>query len=337
MIEGSPGNEPQAAAGRGVMASMALMSMALWGSAYFVIVVTLRDIPPVLMGFLRISLSFIFLMIIMRIINPRFLWKDYLRDMTTGGIRGKRAWVLAAALALFGTTLPNVLQNVGMIMMDESSTSSLAALIQGSGPIYTIILAVFIFKEKIGPWKIIGLAVVIPCTLVLTTYGSAGFSFDSKETLGAFLNLLTALCYSASAIFLKFALNRGGSPLRVLKANTFYATLLMIPILVGAYAFGLEDPFNPIDSSLTAWLGLIYLSIGVIITAGILWYRVYRKEEVSRVIFFVFLLPLFSTLVGYLFLGERLAPVQLIAGAALLIGVGVSQVGAWKKTSGRTI
>lgn len=323
--------------GRAAMISMAVMAMFLWGNSYFVIVITLREIPPVLMGFLRIFMSWIFLMLIMWFLNRRMGRSGSARDMITGGVRWKWGFILAMGLALFGTTLPNIFQNIGMNMMDESSTSSLAALIQGSGPIYTIVLAVLIFKEKVGLWKLLGLLVVIPCTFVLTTYGSSGFSFDSAETIGAFLNLLVALSYSASAIILKIAMNKGGSPMKLLTANTFYATLLALPFLVTAYLFGWEDPVNPLAAGPVVWLGMLYLSIGVIVIAGILWYRVYQREEVSRVIFFVFLLPLFSTLVGYLVLDERLAPVQLIAGAALLVGVGISQIGAWTRPGGRTI
>jgi drug/metabolite transporter (DMT)-like permease len=48
--------------------------------------------------------------------------------------------------------------------------------------------------------------------------------------------------------------------------------------------------------------------------------------ELSRVTFFVFLLPVFSYFVGYIMLDERLGTVQLMAGAILLAGVGISQV-----------
>jgi drug/metabolite transporter (DMT)-like permease len=53
---------------------------------------------------------------------------------------------------------------------------------------------------------------------------------------------------------------------------------------------------------------------------------VIRAGELSRVIFFIFLIPVFSYCVGYIMLDERFNAVQLISGLILLLGVGLSQV-----------
>jgi drug/metabolite transporter (DMT)-like permease len=66
--------------------------------------------------------------------------------------------------------------------------------------------------------------------------------------------------------------------------------------------------------------------VGLYGITAIIWYRVIRMGELSRITFFVFLLPVFSYAVGYILLDERLGAVQLIAGGVLLAGVGISQV-----------
>lgn len=306
---------------------LAILSMMIFGSAFWAIVIALDGIPPITLGFLRAFIAFIFMILL-------FLILKYFRNEKIW-LTGKRFWLagmsdrrylfLIMGCAFFGTTLPNMLQNVGMLMMDEGSTSSLASLIQGAGPIFTIMLAAIILHERLGPWKITGLVIAIPSTIVLTTYGSGGFDIGSEEALGGFLNLLTALSYSFSGLFLKSSFNRGANPVSLLTMNAFYGTLFTLPFLIILWIIGLEDPTMIVRIDLAELLSLIYISICVYAIAAIIWYKVMKRSELSKVTFFVFLLPIFSTAMGYLLLDERLTAVQIAAALVLIVGVFISQ------------
>jgi drug/metabolite transporter (DMT)-like permease len=327
MVHGPGGNNDRGSSDLG-MVVLAVATMLLFGTSFWGLVVVLEGIPPITLGLFRALLVAVF-MFLMILFMSRVLGRGGMLDrrtLFTAGVKGKRPFLLVVMFALFSTALPNLFQNVGLTLMDPSSTSSLAAFIQGVAPVFTIILAVIFLKEKLGKWKVIGLVIAVPASAVLTTYGSGGIDLTSTETLGAFLNLLTAFSYSISGILLKTALNRGAKPIHLVFVNAFYGTFFILPFSLTTWGFGWENPLSIFGSGLEVWLGLLFVSIGLYGITAVLWYKVIRSGELSRVIFFVFLIPVFSYMVGYVLLGERLDIVQLIAGATLLIGVGISQI-----------
>ena len=314
------------------MTLVALLCMLLFGTSFWGLVIVLERIPPVTLGLLRAFLVSAF-MISLFYIMGRFKGRKWMmrgRNLLTAGLGGKRGFATAISLAIFSTVLPNIFQNVGMTMMDPGSTSSLTALIQGVSPVFTIILAVIILNERLGIWKMTVLLVAIPATAVLTTYGSEGIDLDSRETLGAFLNLLTALSYSVSGLILKHAMNRGAKPIHLVSVNAMYATLILFPIALFTWMMGWEEPTLILGSGIHVWLALFYVSVGLYGITAFIWYGVIRSGELSRVTFFVFLLPVFSYLMGFVLLGERLDAIQLLAGGVLHLGVGISQMGRKK-------
>jgi drug/metabolite transporter (DMT)-like permease len=105
-----------------------------------------------------------------------------------------------------------------------------------------------------------------------------------------------------------------------------YGTVVLVPFALITWVAGWEDPLSMIGSPPQVWLGLLYTSVGLYGITAVLWYRVISSGELSRVIFFVFLIPVFSYVVGYILLDERFDIVQLVSGMLLLIGVGISQI-----------
>ncbi|MGA1819780.1 MAG: DMT family transporter [Thermoplasmatota archaeon] len=314
------------------MTVAAVICMVLFGTSFWGLVIALKGIPPVTLGFLRALLVFCFMISLLIFLDRVMGRKGMLRkdNIVRAGLKGRKGLLMAVSLAVFSTVLPNIFQNVGMTMMDPGSTSSLTALIQGVSPVFTILFAVPVLHEKLGVWKLTGLLIAVPATAVLTTYGSGGLDLGSRETIGAFLNLVTAFSYSISGLILKSAMNRGGRPVHLVLVNSMYGTLILLPICLVIWFAGWEDPFRLIGSGGHVWLALIYTSIGLYGITAVLWYRVIRSGDLSRVTFFVFLLPVFSYIVGFILLNERLGAVQMLAGAALLVGVGLSQMGRKK-------
>lgn len=327
MVPG-PGSDPEESGYDRGMIIIAVLTMLLFGTSFWGLVIALDGIPPITLGFLRAILVALF-MVSLFVFMSKFLGRREMldkRNLLTAGVKGKRPYLLVIMFAVFSTALPNLFQNLGLTMMDPTSTSSLAAFIQGVAPIFTIILAVIFLKEKLGKWKVMGLLIALPSTAVLTTYGSGGIDLTSNETIGAFLNLLTALSYSISGILLKTSLNRGANPLHLVFVNALYGTIFLIPFALVAWSTGWEDPTSLIGSGIQVWLALIFVSIGLYGIAAVLWYKVIGSGELSRLIFYVFLIPVFSYFVGYIMLDERLDVVQMAAGLILLLGVGLSQI-----------
>ncbi|GEM_PF-676235 len=306
---------------------LAILSMMIFGSSFWAIVIALREIPPVTLSFLRAFIAALFMGALYLFMGKVLGRRKWLRKETVmrAGLKKRGDLVLVIGTAFFGTALPNILQNTGMMMMDPSSTSSLASLIQGVGPVFTIFLAFIILHEGMDRFKVTGLVISIPCTIVLTTYRSGGLDLWSGHTLGAVLNLLTAVSYSFAGILLKKLLDRKADPVALLGLNSAIGAAMIFPVMLIFRLLGSERPLTALHLSPTGFLSLFYLSVCVYAVAAIMWYRVLRSDQLSRVTFYVFLLPVFTVVMGYLLLDERLDMVQITAGVILLAGVWISQ------------
>jgi len=308
--------------------ALAILAMLIFGTSFYALVVALRDIPPVTLGVLRSLLAVLFM-------SGLFLFERFVRGrrshltsryMLFAGLKKRKHIILIFGTAFFGTALPNILQNIGMNMMDPSSASSLTSLIQGVAPMFTIILAAIWLHERLDRYKVMGLVFAIPATILLTTYSGSTVHLGSKETIGAALNLVTAMSYSMAGICLKSAMNRKADILSIIFLNAALGTIMQLPVLIGFWALGWEDPLMVLSVSAGPLLALFYLGVSIYAITGIIWYTVIQGSELSKATFFVFLLPLFSTVVGYVLLGERLSIIHLIAGIVLVGGVGISQL-----------
>ena len=93
---------------------LAVFSMMVFGTAFWAIVLALRDIPPVTLGFLRAAIAAMFmgsLYLFMGFGLKRTVWLKRERWLLSD-LKKKRYLLLVAGTAFFGTALPNMLQNI---------------------------------------------------------------------------------------------------------------------------------------------------------------------------------------------------------------------------------
>ena len=71
------------------------------------------------------------------------------------------------------------------------------------------------------------------------------------------------------------------------------------------------------------WVAVAYLGIVMTAFGYFLWNTLIRRHDVGRVAPFLLLLPLYASLGGMFFLGERPTVISIIGGAIILFGVGI--------------
>ena len=96
-----------------------------------------------------------------------------------------------------------------------------------------------------------------------------------------------------------------------LSATAFATWFALPPLLVGA---ALEWRTTPPDLTPAGLLGVLYIGVFAAFLAVVLWNEGVRRTGPSGAMAFYNMLPVFGALLGALFLGERLAPLQ-VAGA----------------------
>ncbi|MEM2891345.1 MAG: DMT family transporter [Thermoplasmata archaeon] len=278
----------------------ALTAVMLWGLAFPLIRIGLEDFSPVMLAFLRFAVASAFLV---GVILLRFTQREILTVLL-------REWKPLIALGVLYVTVPNVAQNIGL----ETGTSSIASVIQSSGPVMTLLFAVILLKESMTIMKAVGTLVAVTGTVMLVA--RHGISLGDEGFTGNLLLLLSATAYGLSWVSAKRMLQRN-PPILV----------ITLSIILGTVLLGLVAPFEPDASARFDERSAANLAVLGVFCAGfssILYLRSLEKQEVSRMAFLIYLMPVFASLFAWVLMSEKVEPWTALCGFVIVAGIAIA-------------
>ncbi|MEO0948452.1 MAG: EamA family transporter [Cyanobacteria bacterium J06641_5] len=251
--------------------------------------------------------------------------------------RGWRAWGWIGAFALMDGTLFQ-----GFLAQGLTRTGAgLGSVLIDSQPLAIALLARWLFREAIGPWGWLGLAlgiVGIGCIGLPPAWFSSeafsagidrfagGLAADGNaiaflQTLlgqlfdnGAWLMLLAALSMAVGTVLIRYVSNHAD----VVMASGWHMVLGGLPLLALS-GWTETEQWQQID--LPGWLAIAYTSVfGGAVAYGVFFYFA-ATRNLTSFSSLTFLTPIFALLLGYSFLGETLTPLQWTGVAITLASV----------------
>src|SRR5262249_23252494 len=290
---------------RKVAVFLLVFANILWGSSYVVAKVALEEVPPPLLGALRIILA------------SALLWPILIWRVRAGAPRGWRLiepmasgdGLRLAALGLLGVGASYLLDYWGISL----STATDASLMIIGEVIFTALLAAVLAGERVGYRKRLGIVVGIAGVLILVL-GNApaeGSQGGWARAFGDALILACLLCESTYTV-LGASLARKYQPLTVLTLANSGSLLIWLPILTWYIAMGRFPSL-----SLGAIAGVVYLAGVTSALCYLIWFSVLRIAASSVAAVSLFVQPLVGSLLGLALLGDPLTA-ALLAGAGLI-------------------
>jgi drug/metabolite transporter (DMT)-like permease len=280
---------------------MALVAI-LWGSAFPVTRVLLRDLPPVGAAAWRtlIAATAIGLLLALR---------GELRQLRPApGYR-----LRLAVLAALGGAIFLIAMNLAIFLTGASITS----FVTGTYPLLAVLGAGLLLGEPLGRRVMLALAIAAGGLVLLARPGGA-----HVELLGVVVALGAAVSF---ALYLSLArLWRSAERLPTLTV-AFY--LLLSSALVTTLIQALIDSSGlRLDLSTAGWAALIWLAIPASALPHVLVITTLRKLPASRAAPFLMLMPISGTLISTVLLGEHLDALQLVGAGLILVGIGAATV-----------
>lgn len=284
---------------------VALFLILVWGSAFTMIGVAVRTLSPEWLVSYRMIVGAVMVLIYAYVMGHRL---PPLRD---------QRWLWYFAIAVMGASFPFVLVAHGQKTVD----SGLTAILIGTMPLMTIVLAHFFTEEKLNRWKLTGflmgfIGIVI---LFLPKELSLSLVSDWKAQL---LILTGSACYAITTIIAsrtpKTPSPLGAAMMLMLGAamSTFYAAAAVGP------------PPMPDMAALLCVLGLGFGSTAVGTIAYLWVIDTAGPSVMARVNYFV---PVCSVVLGVWLLSEDLDWRIFVALFVILLGVIVSRFGRTPK------
>jgi drug/metabolite transporter (DMT)-like permease len=280
---------------------VALFLILVWGSAFTMIGVAVRTLSPEWLVAYRMMVGTLLVLVYSHAIGHRL-----------PPIKDKR-WLWYAVMAVTGASLPFVLIANGQKTVD----SGLTAILVGTMPLITIVLAHFFTTEKLTPMKLIGflMGFVGIVVLFLPTDLSLSLVADWQAQL---LILGGSVCYAVTTIV---ASRTPETPSPVGAAML----LMMSAGLSTVWASSVSGP--PPMPDMTALLCILGLGLGstAVATVTFLWViDVAGPSIMARINYFV---PICSVILGVILLNEALDWRIFVALFVILLGVVVSKMG----------
>lgn len=264
----------------------------LWGGSFFFLAVALRELPPITIMLLRVSLGAL----------PLLLFQIFRREALPAD---PRIWGMFVVLGLLNNALPFVLYAFAQLRIE----SGLASILNATTPLWGVLVAHFLTRdERATPGKIAG---------VLLGFGGVAAMIGAGTRLGgealAILMCLGAtLSYAFAAVYARRFRPLGIPPLTVATGQLIGASLLLLPL-----SLVLERPWAIAPPSAETWAAIAGFALICTSFAYWLYFRLLASAGATNALLVTFLIPVTAILLGALVLGEKLEP-RHYAGMALI-------------------
>ena len=266
----------------------------IWGASFLLIKKSLLVFTPIQLSYLRISVSFLFLLpfAIIR-------WKEIKRsDLFNFFIVG-----------FIGSAVPSFL----FAYAQQEIPSFVAGMLNALTPLWTIIFSRLLFKKQFSKHKWLGILIGFLGTLIIF-YDPNG-SIETSYYLG--MVVLATLCYALSANVISHKLEH-------LHTLTISSASFMIIGPIAILMFLRED-YSHIDISsddfyIAFWsmmcLGVLATAVGLILLNKLI--------HISNVVFatsITYLIPIIAIILGVTLLDEELIWNQILGSIVILLAV----------------
>jgi drug/metabolite transporter (DMT)-like permease len=234
----------------------------------------------------------------------------------------RHQWPTLVAMALTGVVLFNALVYLSLLY----TTSTNAALINGTTPILTMVLAAAVGLDRLTGRRLAGALVSLVGVGWIVSRGSLGALIGLSFNRGDLIMLVAALTWAIYTILL----NRMRGALSPLATLTIVSVLAVPPLgVIGGYEL-MSRPIGTITP--TVVLGLGYISVLASVAAFMAWSVGIKGIGAARGSIFLNLIPVFTAVIAVLTLGERIGLVQLIGGSLVIGGVTLASLRDRKPT-----
>jgi drug/metabolite transporter (DMT)-like permease len=279
---------------------MAFLMVIVWGSAFTLVSIGVKYISPLWLVTYRLIIGAIIVIIYVKF-----------KGLNLPNIRDKR-WIWYFAMGLIGMVIPFFLLSTGQVIID----SGLTAIMVGTMPLMTVILAHFFTNEKLSITKIIGF--IFGFIGIVILFLPSDFSIQITENwFSQLIIIIAAFCYAVTTIIAKRAPDTPA---------TIGACMMLICAATACLFVALLTGF---PSSMPPLLGILTafgLGVGSTAFASILLLYIIDQTGPSTVAKINYFVPLASVIFGVIILDEILSIRIFIAFVIILIGMFISQI-----------
>ncbi|NND82984.1 MAG: DMT family transporter [Gammaproteobacteria bacterium] len=282
------------------LAQLVLLA-ALWGASFLFMRVATPEFGPVALIAIRVTIAALFLLPV---------W--WLREGRKRASVWQSQWPHLLVVGALNSAIPFVLFAYSTL----SITGGLASILNSTAPLWAALVAYLWLREPLSSGRVAGMVLGLGGVAILVSDTTGGAVTGAPQGIAA--ALAATLLYGIAANYTVQKL-RSVSSLTIATFSLVAATILLaLPVLF----------FIPTDAiSKQAWLAVLAMGLLSTGVANILYFHLIASVGATRAITVTFLIPIFGTLFGAVFLQEPvttgiiIGTIVILFGTALVTGV----------------
>jgi drug/metabolite transporter (DMT)-like permease len=273
---------------------------AIWGMSFVLIKIGNRGFTPVQVSFGRMLFGLLALLPVL---------------LAQGGSlpRDRRTWLHLFVAAVLVNSAPFTLFAIG----EQHVDSVLAGIWNGTTPLFVLVVVLLALPEE-RPTRERALGLALGFAGVLVVLG-AWRGIAGGELIGSAACLGAAILYGIGFPYLRRNLATSGLAVAVLAFGQLAMGTLQLAVVL-PFAGGVPSSFSAAPLAAVAALGAVGTG-----AAYLLNYSIIRDAGATAASTVTYLVPVFATVAGVAFLGERLTWNEPVGGLLVLAGVAASQ------------
>ncbi|HET7677795.1 MAG TPA: DMT family transporter [Candidatus Limnocylindrales bacterium] len=278
-----------------------LVTVAIWSLNFSAVKAGVTAMEPLVFAVVRFSLGAATTVALVR-------WRE-------GPLRFARADLPALLVAaFFGITLNQLCFVLGLAVTSASNT----ALLVGTIPIWTALVAVGLRHERLSTHHWLGLAgglAGVALVVAGTQAPAVAPGAVSLPLLGELLALGTAASWGVYSVLIRPLMARY-SAMRLSSFMMTAGTLALVPLAVPGLL-----RFDPAAVPAEAWLALLYATFLSVTLTNILYFTAIARVGASRAALYTYLEPFLGVLFAVALLSERVSLLQLTGGVVIVAAI----------------
>jgi drug/metabolite transporter (DMT)-like permease len=270
----------------------------IWGGSFFFTGIAVRELPPFTIVAARVGLAALALLAGLRI----------------AGIpmpRAPKVWA-----AFFGMGAMNNMIPFSLIVWGQGHIASgLASILNATTPLFGVVVAHLLTRdEKMTGGRLAG--TIVGFAGVALMIGPSALAGLGSHLMAEFAVLGAALSYSFAGIFGRRFKAIGIDPIVTATGQITASAALMIPL-----ALFIDKPWILPIPSVPTIAAIVAIALISTALAYIIFFRILASAGATNLMLVTFLIPVSAILLGWLFLGEVLAPQHFIGMATIVAGL----------------
>ncbi len=283
--------------------SALVATVLIWGLSFIATKEALNSLHPFAIVFFRFALgALVFGIILLRRGFPKLSARDHMK---------------LALLSIFEPGLYFFCETFGLRL----TSASIASLIIAAIPLVVIVFAGFLLKEQVRARNLTAVGLSIAGIAVLIFGDARSASSGSGSILGDLL-ILGAVVTASLYTILARDLGRTHSAIEITSLQVLYGAVIFAPFFFATVGRTDWTAVRP-----SAILSVLFLAFCATVLAYLFYNFSLTRLTATSASIFVNGIPVVTTVGGWLILGERLTPLQLLGGAVVLAAVYVNSVG----------